>query len=195
MKQIFLFFGAHNGHVVTQLDKLTNDGLYGENVIWDEIHLFEPQSVHESALNTLAANDSRIRYHKNAVSNENKTGTLYVKGDPNLGFCSTTIDQYKHAGHLYYTETIQIIDIVEWIKQNTSESDRVCIDMDIECEEYNILPSILESDIMERIDFISVEFHEGKSHYWSQNGIDKQIRMYTYEKLGNKFIDHNTYYA
>jgi len=193
MKHIFLFFGAHDGHVVSQLDKLRKDNIYGDDIIWDEIHLFEPQSEHENILKTLVAGDQRIRYHKCAVSTENKEGTLYVKGD--FGYCSSTIDQYKHAGKLHFTENIQIIDIVGWIKKNTTNEDYVCIDMDIECEEYNILPYIIQSDIMNRIKFISVEFHEGKSHYWSQDGYDRQVRLFICDELGNKFIDHNTYYA
>jgi len=193
MKYIFLFFGAHDGSIVGQLDKLTNDNVYGENINWDEIHLFEPQTEHASALKALALNDKRVIYHNCAVSTENKEGTLYVKGS--FGFCSSTIDQHKHAGRLHFTETVQIIDIVQWITENTSAEDYVCIDMDIECEEYNILPHIIESDIMDRIKFISVEFHEGKSHYWSQDGYDKQVRLFTYQRLGNKFLDHDTYYA
>jgi hypothetical protein len=48
---------------------------------------------------------------------------------------------------------------------------------------------------MDRIKFISAEFHHGKSHKWSANQLDVQIERMVREKLGNKFLDHDTYYA
>lgn len=196
MKHIFLFLGAHNGQLVKQLDKLTNeDKIYGANISWDEIHLFEPQPEHEWSLISLSGNDSRIRYHKKAVSTYDGVASFYVKGDPSMGYCSSTLDAKKHAGHLYDTISVDVIDIIKWIRNNTSENDFVAIDMDIECEEYNLLPALINSDIIDRIKFISAEFHHGKSTSWSQNSLDVQISKEVKNKLQNKFLDHDKYYG
>ena len=195
MKNVFLFFGAHDGSLINRLDTVTDSNVYGSNIVWNEVHLFEPQPVHEESLRALEAKDSRVRYHKLAVSTTNGTETFYVKGDPGMGYCSSTLDEKKFSGQLYYTLEVDVVNVIDWIRNNTNENDFVCIDMDIECEEYNILPAIVESDIVNRIKFISAEFHHGKSHKWSINQFDMQIETYVREQLGDKFLDHDTYYA
>jgi len=194
MKCIFLFFGGHNGSVVSRLDMLTTKNkLYGDNITWNEIHLFEPQPTHTSTLIKLSESDKRIFYHKKAVSTYDGTATFYVKGD--IGHCSSTLDQTKRTGKLHDTITVDVIDIVKWIEENTSTNDFVAIDMDIECEEYNLLPKLLNSNVLDRIKFISVEFHRGKSAQWSKNAIDLQIEQEVKQTLQNKFLDHDKYYA
>jgi len=192
MKNIFLSFGSHSGFVVRQLDNLTSKLVFGEGIIWDEIHLFEPQAFHEKSLIELAKNDHRINYHKCAVSTENKYTTLYVKGD--LGFNGSTIDPYKYTGALHNTETVQSIDIIEWIRVNTNQEDFICIDMDIECEEYNILPKLLETDLMSRIKFVSIEFHTNKSSYWSKDNLDAKLKTHIIDTLKEKYLDHDKYF-
>jgi FkbM family methyltransferase len=196
MKHIFLFFGAHNGLLVNRLDKLTNeDKLYGPDISWDEIHLYEPQPEHEQSLIDLSSKDLRIRYHKIAVSTYEGTASFYVKGDPSMGYCSSTLDDKKFSGQLFETITVDVVDVVKWIRDNTSENDFVAIDMDIECEEYNLLPALINSDIMDRVKFVSVEFHRGKSHRWSYNGLDSEIALDVKHALRDKFLDHDKYYG
>jgi len=208
MKNIFLFLGAHSGELIRvekngelvnhgslikRLTEVTEKGVYGKDVQWDEIHLFEPQTYHEESLQKLANTDNRIYYHKLAVSNINTSMPLYVKGG--FGYCSTTLDAEKFAGELFYIYHVPVVDLAEWINNNTSENDFVCIDMDIECEEYNLLPHLIRSNIMDRVKFISVEFHHGKSYKWAKNQLDVQIEQDVRLALGNKFLDHDTYYS
>lgn len=194
MKHIFLFFGAHNGSLVKRLDTLTtNDKLYGDNITWDEIHLFEPQPEHELSLTKLSESDERVQYHKKAVSIYDGTATFYVKGD--IGYCSSTLDQTKTTGRLHNTITVNVVDVVKWIEENTSDADFVAIDMDIECEEYNLLPKLLKSEVLNRIKFVSVEFHRSKSAHWAKNSMDLQIEQEVKQTLQNKFLDHDKYYA
>jgi len=208
MKNIFLFLGAHSGELVRvgnngelvnhgsllkRLTEVTETGVYGKDIQWDEIHLFEPQTYHEESLQKLVSTDNRLRYHKMAVSNVNTSMPLYVKGG--FGYCSTTLDAEKFAGELFYIYQVPVIDLAEWINNNTSEEDFVCVDMDIECEEYNLLPHLINSNIIDRIKYISVEFHHGKSNKWSKNQADRQIEQNVRLALGNKFLDHDTYFS
>ena len=140
MKNIFLFLGAHSGELIRvgkngelvnhgslikKLTDVTETGVYGKNIQWDEIHLFEPQTYHEESLQKLVRTDDRLRYHKMAVSNVNTTMPLYVKGG--FGYCSTTLDAEKFAGELFYIYQVPVIDLVEWITNNSSEEDFICI--------------------------------------------------------------------
>jgi len=208
MKNIFLFLGAHSGELVRvgsngelinhgsllkKLTEVTETGVYGNDIQWDEIHLFEPQTYHEESLQKLVSTDNRVQYHKMAVSNVNTSMPLYVKGG--FGYCSTTLDAEKVAGELFYIYQVPVIDLAEWINNNTSEEDFVCIDMDIECEEYNLLPHLINSNIINRIKYISVEFHNGKSNKWSRNQLDRQIEQDIRLALDNKFLDHDTYFS
>ena len=208
MKNIFLFLGAHSGELiragkngelvnhgslVKKLTDVTETGIYGKNIQWDEIHLFEPQTYHEESLQKLVRTDDRLRYHKMAVSNVNTTMPLYVKGG--FGYCSTTLDAEKFAGELFYIYQVPVIDLVEWITNNSSEEDFICIDMDIECEEYNLLPHLINSTVMNRIKYLSIEFHHGKSNKWSKNQLDVRIEQEVRMALGSKFLDHDSYFS
>lgn len=195
MRNIFLCCGAHNGDIVKQIDSTTQKNIYGNNIKWDEIHLFEPQSVHEHMLSNLQEVDMRVRYHKSAVSIESGIKPLYVKGGDWNGFMSSTLDDKKTSGRLYYTEDVTVINLIDWIRTYTTVDDYVCIDMDIECEEYNILPVLVQSsDILDRIKFISIEFHSGKSTKWAVDQYDIHLERYIREFFGDKFIEHNLYY-
>ena len=123
MKNVFLFFGAHDGSLINRLDTVTDSNVYGSNIVWDEVHLFEPQPVHEESLRALEAKDSRVRYHKLAVSTTNGTETFYVKGDPGMGYCSSTLDEKKFSGQLYYTLEVDVVNVIDWIRNNTNEND------------------------------------------------------------------------
>jgi FkbM family methyltransferase len=196
MKNIFLLLGAHNGSLLAKIDNATTvDKIYGEHIVWDEIHMYEPQTEHEISLQYIAERDARVIYHKQAASNYTGKATFYVKGAPHMGYCSSTLDDKKFAGELYGTLEVEVVDIIDWIRNNTSANDFIVIDMDIECEEYNLLPAIINSDIIDRIHFISVEFHNGKSTRWSANKQDEQIASESIRLLGKKFLDHNQYYG
>jgi len=208
MKNVFLFLGAHSGDLIrvgkngelvnhgsliNRLTDITESGIYGKGIQWDEIHLFEPQIYHEESLRKLASTDFRIQYHKKAVSSVNGTLPLYVKGG--FGYCSTTLDAKKHSGQLFYIYDVEVVSLVDWLKENTSEDDFVCIDMDIECEEYNLLPALINSEVIDRIKYVSVEFHNGKSTKWSVNQLDTQIENDVKLALGSKFLVHDTYFS
>ena len=189
MKNIFLCFGAHDGSLVSKLDDLNSIEVYGKHVIWDEIHLFEPQPYHYKALSALAINDARIIFHNSAVSIHNSISKFYVKGG--IGNCSSTLDEYKRTGALHNIIDVNTINILEWISINTKEDDFIVIDMDIECEEYKILPALMNSDISNRISFISVEFHTNKSSKWNVDSLDRKINQNAHEFFGNRLLNHD----
>jgi hypothetical protein len=50
-------------------------------------------------------------------------------------------------------------------------------------------------NVMNRIKYLSVEFHHGKSNKWSRNQLDRQIEQDIRLALDNKFLDHDTYFS
>jgi len=190
---IFILCGAHDGTVISKLDQVTSRGVYGPDISWDAIHLFEPQPFHRQSLETLRNKDTRCIYHPAGVSNVAGTFQFFVKGD--IGNCSSTLDPYKSTGRLKETIQVQVVDFIQWLRENTSPTDFVVIDMDIECEEYKVLPTLITSDIVDRIKWISVEFHQNKSTHWAKDSKDLLIEQEVRKFFGDKFLDHNTYFG
>jgi len=194
MKNIFLVFGAHDGSTIPKLDKIDTEKVYGKkNIVWDEIHLFEPQPDHVKVLQKLEASDSRIKYHNVAVSIEDAKMIFHLRGGG--GNDGSTLDPFKTTGKFHNAITVNTINIIEWIKQNTNEDDFVVIDMDIECEEYKILPVLMKDKICDRIQFISIEFHANKSSFYSKNNLDIEIYNTAKDYFGSKLLSHNKYFG
>lgn len=185
----FICLGAHNGGAVKTLDKINTEEVLGiEELSWDEIHLFEPQPHHREALEALQEEDSRVVYYPNAAYIEDTELDFFIRGAGNNGFVGSTIDKGKHTGTPVRTVTVQGIDFVKWLEDNTTSDDFIYLDMDIECAEYLLLPRIIESEVASRINFISVEWHPDKSKTWKeqQEVIKDQVETY----FGDKLLPH-----
>ncbi len=185
----FICLGAHNGGVVKTLDHINTEQVLGiKELIWDEIHLFEPQPHHKESLTTLQQEDSRVIYHPNAAYIEDAELDFYIRGGDNNGFVGSTVDQGKRTGRFDSVVQVQAIDFVKWLEANTAADDFIYLDMDIECGEYLLLPHIIESGMGDRITFISVEWHPDKSDTWEeqQEVIEEQTRHY----FGSRLLHH-----
>jgi len=184
----FICLGAHNGDMVRVLDRLNTKEILGvENITWDEIHLFEPQPAHVDRLLALQQADNRVQYHAQAAYIEDTPMQFYIKGD--LGQISSTLDRGKTTGALRGVATVQAIDFIKWLEDNTTPEDFIFLDMDIECGEYYILPELIKSPIAERINFISIEWHHGKSTTWRDREriIEKEVNDY----FGSRVLSHD----
>jgi FkbM family methyltransferase len=185
----FICLGAHNGGAVKTLDKMNTEEVLGiKELVWHEIHLFEPQPHHSENLQTLQQEDSRVVYHPNAAYIEDTELDFFIRGAGSTGFVGSTADKGKHTQRHVRTVTVQGINFLKWLEDNTTPDDFTYLDMDIECGEYLLLPRIIESEIGSRINFLSVEWHPDKSKTWKglQEGIEKQAKTY----FGNRLLDH-----
>ena len=184
----FICLGAHNGDMVRVLDRLNTKEVLGvEDIKWDEIHLFEPQPGHVSKLLALQERDSRVNYHSEAAYIEDTPMQFYVKGD--LGQIGSTLDKGKRTGALREVVTVNAINFIKWLENNTTPDDFIFVDMDIECGEYYILPELIKSPIAERINFLSIEWHHGKSSTWKDREriIEKEVNDY----FGSRVLNHD----
>lgn len=181
--------GAHKGDTVKTLDKINTQRVLGiKQLVWDEIHLFEPQPCHKEALTSLEKKDPRVRYHPVAAYIEDTELDFFIRGESRNGFIGSSLDKGKHTLALAQTLTVQAIDFVKWLRDNTSPDDLIYLDMDIECGEYYILPELIKSDVAANISIISVEWHSDKSHTWKElhQSIKEEVNQY----FGKKMKDH-----
>jgi FkbM family methyltransferase len=192
MKYTFLLLGANDGNVIKKLNTLNIFDTYNEDIIWDEIHLFEPNPRFSSDLEKIESVDSKIIYHNEAADLKDSISKFYIKGAKDI---SSTLDENKTTGEGGKVIDVKTINFIDWLEKNTKENDFIVIDMDIECGEYKILPKLMESQVSNRIKYISVEFHSGKSSYWSQNNLDLQIEEQTKTFFQHRFLDHNKYFG
>jgi hypothetical protein len=94
----FICLGAHKGDVVKTLDKINTEQVLGiEELVWDEIHLFEPQPCHEEALNLLVKEDPRVIYHPVAAYIEDTELDFFVRGGSHNGFIGSSLDRGKYT--------------------------------------------------------------------------------------------------
>lgn len=185
----FVCLGAHKGDAVKTLDKINTEETLGvKELVWDEIHLFEPQPCHKEALTLLEREDSRITYHPVAAYIEDTKLDFFVRGVSHNGFIGSTFDKGKYTLGLNQILTVQAIDFVKWLSDNTSPDDLVYLDMDIECGEYSILPKLIESAVAKNINTISVEWHPGKSHTWK--GVEESIQEEVTRYFGERIKEH-----
>ena len=184
----FICLGAHNGDMVRVLNKLNTKEVLGvENINWDEIHLFEPQPEHSTTLLALQKVDNRIHYHAEAAYIEDTSMDFYIRGS--LGNIGSTLDNKKHSGDIKQIIKVNAVDFIKWLENNTDSNDFIFLDMDIECGEYYIMTELIKSPIRERIDFLSIEWHHGKSTTWL--GREKIIEKEVNEYFGNRLLNHD----
>jgi FkbM family methyltransferase len=184
----FICLGAHNGDMVRVLDKLDTLKILGKNyIVWDEIHLFEPQPQHADKLLKLQEQDKRVIYHPKAAYIKDGEMTFYIKNT--LGGIGSTLDKGKTTGGTTEMVVVQTIDFIKWIEDTTTQEDFIFLDMDIECSEYYILPKLITSTMGDRINFLSVEWHDGKSTTWvnKEDSIKEDVNHY----FGNRVLDHD----
>lgn len=191
-KNIFILLGAHNGSIINKLTPDKIKQVYNQDFIFDKIYLFEPNPYHFDKLSEISSNDEKIIFYNKAANVENSVVDFYIRGQEE--YCSSTSDKDKKTGQLFEVVKVETIDFIEWIKNNTDDNDSLFIDIDIECDEYILLPKLIESNITDRIKFISIEFHTNKSNYWSKDGMDEKIRNNTISFFNGRFLDHNKYF-
>lgn len=56
-------------------------------------------------------------------------------------------------------ETVPLVDVVSWIRENFEEADNLVVKMDIEGAEFSILKSLLENGGIHKLDVLALECH------------------------------------
>ena len=174
MKKLLFDCGANNGCSVRKFatDVLPDFSSY-------EVHCFEPGVVtkDEEWVKTLQQY-SNVKLHKKAISTNNGKIAFF----DHLGYsaASTTWELKARDERFYYKEdkirsgdcgsfvkgevvesSVECVDISEFIN-NYLESDPdtyIILKMDVEGEEFRVVPKLLKDNIFKRIDVFYIEWH------------------------------------
>jgi FkbM family methyltransferase len=192
------------------LDLGANDGCsirkfkteYLNNITDYKIYSFEPHPFFKKYLLNEVNNDDNIIYIDKAISTKNiKTSFYYsIRND------GSTLNNTKISNGINIKNKFNVdcIDIVEFINNiNLKKTDQLWIKMDIEGEEYNIIPHLKKHNLLNIIDKLFIEWHYKKiknidlnlhnlckslisnieEHYWdalpySIKNIDKEYQLF-----------------
>lgn len=110
--------------------------------------IFEPLPVYAHALGDRFDHDARVRICDFGLGSSTRTAPMTVAGDSSS--VHAIGDQH---------EEVQIVDIAEWWECSGLASVDV-IKINIEGGEFEILPRLIETGLIQRIEYVQVQFHQ-----------------------------------
>jgi len=154
MKKVFLDFGACVGESIQMFNEIWPDSSQFE------IHSFEALPDNFKELSETFGNWKNITLHQSVVY----TADTKVKFH-NATKYSSSIRSDKITGGVNSDKyiTVSSIDIAKFITDNFSKNDYIIMKMDIEGAEYEILPHLLNTNVLQ--DYVNElygEWHLGK---------------------------------
>ena len=176
MRKVFIDCGAHNGCSVRKFRKL-----YDPERNY-EFHSFEPNST-----TALDFNEPGVNFYQKAVTATGKVVPFFVHSIDDFA-CTT----YRKKGILpncgspragnTLLQEVESVRLSKFIKDNFSPDDHIVLKLDIEGEEYNVIPDLFETGAIELVNELYLEWH---SHWMNEsNEVDKELE----EKIKNKGI-------
>jgi len=166
----FIDCGANVGQSIYWA--LTN---YGNKLC--RIDSFEPQTENFDYLRERYGTHELVNLHKNAVwkANEKKELFLQERGTRT----GSSLVKGKSSTNEHATETVQCIDLSEWIYNNISPENYNILKIDIEGGEHDLLPYLFENKIHEVVDEWFIELHsEEKTPNYKPSTVG-DIKKYT----------------
>jgi FkbM family methyltransferase len=164
MSNIFLDLGTHYGQGLREfVDK------YQMDATWN-IHTFEANPVtHDIFIKEHLHLTPWVISHHSAVSSFSGTLPMNLETPPNEGETGQgssviSLDKWNPWGggcHENFKRTVDVscIDLSEFIRKHFVETDKIIVKMDIEGSEYDTLERLIETNVIDYIDEIYVEWH------------------------------------
>lgn len=183
MRKIFLDLGTHYGEGLTEFIEK-----YNMNNSWI-IHTFEANPItYDVFTMNYHAKTPWIIPHLKAVSDYDGTITINIETPPGeqstgMGSSVITLDEWDPWGEKNHdpfktTAEVPCINLSSFIQNNFSKDDFIVVKMDIEGSEYATLKNIIDTNIIDYIDDLYVEWH---SRYFT----DSESKI----KLENELIE------
>lgn len=153
-RKVFLDIGAHIGETVRRFYRQRPDA--------DEfdIYCFEPDPEIFKILFKNVGAIENVHCICSALTTKNESREL-TKGHVNQGDGSTLM-KGKLTGDLKGTIRVICQDINEWIEQKLGKFDYLIVKMNIEGAEYELLPHMVVSGLMSKVDELYVWLHSFK---------------------------------
>lgn len=148
------------------------------------IYSFEPHPFFVPYLEKEEKKDKRVKFYKKAVSVKNaKTIFYYSEGNDGSSLNKTKTSNGIDKKNNFNVECIDIVNFIN--KLDIKQYDKLWVKMDIEGEEYKIIPHLYKNNLLTKIDKIFIEWHYNKI-----SNITEEHHNYCLSLLKNK----NTYY-
>ena len=103
-------------------------------------------------------NNEFIKVEQKAVSDKNGKRKFYIMEKS----VQSSLHK-KKLGKVKKIVEVECVDLAEWFKKNMNKEDNIFLKLDVEGEEYNILPKLLKEGILD--DYVNemyVELHNKK---------------------------------
>lgn len=166
MKKIFLDCGSHQGEGFEHFNKI-----YGDEF---EYHLFEPNPNNYSILeekynerenlilsnNAVLDEETEREFHFETYTKESWGGSLvdaHNNGTSFVGDPSKTYDAHdeNHVTRL----TVKCINLSDYINNLYEDDCEIVVKLDVESSEYDIIESLIETKVIDKIKTLYCEFH------------------------------------
>jgi len=114
------------------------------------IFIFEPVAAFANRIRDRFAKNKTIQVHQYGLGDVSRSEEISIAGDGSSVF-----------GKSRNKETIEIIDISEWIESNLRTDQSIdLMKINVEGGEYELLDRLIETHLVDRIKNIQVQFHQ-----------------------------------
>lgn len=126
-----------------------------------KIYTFEPHPFFKKYILNEVNKDKNIIFIDKAISTENKTASFYYSiGNEGSSLNNTKTTNGININNKFNVECINIVEFINSLK--LSKNDKLWIKMDVEGEEYNLIPHLHKHKLLNRIDKLFIEWHYEK---------------------------------
>ena len=114
------------------------------------IFIFEPVAAFANRIRDRFAKNKTIQVHQYGLGDVSRSEEISIAGDGSSVF-----------GKSRNKETIEIVDVTEWIESNLSTDQSIdLMKINVEGCEYEILDRLIKTHLVNRIKNIQVQFHQ-----------------------------------
>ena len=168
---IFFDIGAGTGDDIK--------GFYGldENHKNWKVYAFE---ANRDRSNRLKLRYPNITVVEAAAGTYNGTTTFYTGGGPN-GY-TTKKEKTANIGN---ESIVEVVYLCEYMRSVCSQEDNICMVIDIEGAEYEVVDALKKSELIDWIDDLYIEFHGEKLEGFDIN-IENEMIDYLIDKFDDK---------
>lgn len=155
---IYIFdLGSNDGCSIRKFKKeyLQNSNNY-------QIHSFEPHPFFIPILNKIKNEDSNIKIINKCATTHNNDSKLYYS----INSDGSSLNNTKTTNGINVNKYIEVkcCNLYDYYVNNIKlqKNDELWLKMDIEGEEYNLIPYLKEKGMLNDVDKIFIEWHYGK---------------------------------
>lgn len=154
MRKILLDCGSHLGESIKKFKTILNSSDF-------EFYMFEPNIFLFEQINSNSEFEECKKFN-NAVSNKNEIVKFWGCTGNNKSSVGATLEKSKaDSDNISENDYIEIpsIDLSEFIVDNFSKKDFIILKLDIEGSEYDVLEKLFDTNVIEYINELYIEFH------------------------------------